>query len=703
MRCSAICCQCYLNDAILFANSRISRYTWLGEIRTARRIFDELPHKSIVSWNSIISGYFQNGHPDEARRLFDKMPERNLASWNGMVSGYVKNGMLKDAIRIFDMMPQRNIVSWTAMIRGYVQQGITSEAESLFRQMPQKNVVSWTVMLGGLIQDGRIDDARLLFDQMPEKDVVARTNMISGYCQEGRVADARKIFDEMPRRNIITWTTMISGYAHNSRVEIAHKLFEVMPEKNEVSWTAMLTGYVNCMRVEEAMKLFEMMPNKSLTPCNVMLRGLGENGKVSEARRIFDLMEEKDDGTWSAMIKGYERSGRELEALDTFRCMQRVGVKANYPALISILSVSSTLACLDHGKEIHAEVVKLGFNTDVFVASALITMYIKCGNLVRAETIFRFFASKDVVMWNSMVTGYAQHGLGNDALRVFSEMCALGLLPDDITFVGVLSACSYTGKVKEGKKFFNLMVSDYKLEPKAQHYACMVDLLGRAGHISEAMNLINNMPIEADAVVWGSFLGACRTHMNMEFAEIAAKKLMGLEPKNSGPYVLLSHIYASKGRWKDVEDLRHVMKLRKVRKSPGCSWIDVEKKVHMFTGGDAVDHPEHKAIIGMLEKLSGMLRDWGYCPESRFVLHDVDEEQKEHNLSYHSEKLALAYGLLKVPKGLSIRIMKNLRVCGDCHLVFKLISKITGRQIILRDANRFHHFEDGSCSCGDYW
>ncbi|XP_068663109.1 pentatricopeptide repeat-containing protein At1g09410, mitochondrial-like [Aristolochia californica] len=279
-------------------------------------------------------------------------------------------------------------------------------------------------------------------------------------------------------------------------------LFDQMSEKDIVARTNMISGYCKEGRVADAKKIFDEMPCRN-------------NGKVSEVRRIFDWMEEKDEGT-----------------------MSRVGFKVNYPALISILSVSSTLACLDHGKEIYVDVMELGFNTDVFVVSALITMYIKCDNLVRAEAIFQNFASKDVVMWNSMVTGYAQHGLGDDTLRVFSEMCALGLLPDDITFVGVLSACSYTGKVKEGREFFNLMVSDYKLEPKTPHYACMVDLHGQAGHISEAMNLINNI-----------------THMNMEIAEIAAKKLMGLEPKNSGPYVLLSHIYASKRRWKDVEDL----------------------------------------------------------------------------------------------------------------------------------------------------
>lgn len=703
MRLSYIPLRNYCTGVTNSYNSLISRYARLGQIHNARKVFDQMPNKSTVSWNSIIGGYFQNNEPREAQKLFDRMPEKNLVSWNGLISGYVKNGMINEARKVFDSMPERNVVSWTAMVRGYVQEGMTLEAESLFWQMPEKNVVSWTVMLGGLIQEGRIDEACRLFYEMPEKDVVARTSMIGGYCQEGRLAEARELFDEMQLRNVISWTTMISGYVHNGQVDVARKLFEVMPEKNEVSWTAMLMGYTQCGRMEEASELFDAMPMKSVVASNAMVIGFGQNGEVSRARQIFDQMREKDDGTWSALIKIYERKGFELEALDLFTLMQRQGVRPNFPSLISVLSVSASLASLDHGQQVHAQLVRSQFDLDVYVASVLITMYIKCGNLGKAKQLFDRFGPKDVVMWNSVITGYAQHGLGEEALKVFKEMCSLGIPPDNITFVGVLTACSYSGRVKEGMDIFDSMESKYCVGPRTEHYACMVDLLGRAGKVNEAMNLIEKMPVEADAIVWGALLGACRTHMKFDLAEVAAKKLTQIEPHNAGPYILLSNIYASQGRWHDVAELRETMRVRNVSKSPGCSWIEVEKKVHMFTGGDSLGHPEHPAIIRILERLGGLLRDAGYCPDGSFVLHDVEEEEKVHSLRLHSEKLAVAYGLLKVPAPTPIRVMKNLRVCGDCHSAIKLIAKVTGREIILRDANRFHHFRDGLCSCRDYW
>ncbi|XP_015874755.2 pentatricopeptide repeat-containing protein At1g56690, mitochondrial-like [Ziziphus jujuba] len=693
----------YSTSAAISNTSLIARYARVGQIYNARRVFDHMPDKTIVSWNSIIAGYFQNNQPREAQKLFDRMPERNTVSWNGLISGYIKNGMVNEARKVFDSMPKRNVVSWTAMVRGYVQEGTISEAESLFWQMPEKNVVSWTVMLNGLIEDGRIDEARRLFDEMPEKDVVARTSMIGGYCQDGRLAEARELFDEMPRRNVISWTAMISGYAHNGRVDVARKLFEVMPEKNEVSWTAMLMGYTQCGRIEEASDLFDAMPMKSAIACNAMIVGFGQNGEVSKARQIFDRMRDRDDGTWSSMIKIYERKGFELEAIELFNLMQRQGVRPNFPSLISVLSVCASLASLDHGREVHAQLIRSHFDLDVYVVSVLITMYVKCGNLVKAKQVFDRFPLKDVVMWNSIITGYAQHGLGEESLQVFLEMCSFGIKPDNISFIGVLSACSYTGKVKEGLEIFESMKSKYQVEPRTEHYACMVDLLGRAGQVNEAMNLIEKMPVEADAIVWGSLLGACRTHMKLDSAEVAAKKLLQLEPNNSGPYILLSNIYASKGKWNEVAELRENMRTRSIMKSPGCSWIEVEKKVHMFTGGENMGHPEHALIMKMLEKLGGLLREAGYSPDGSFVLHDVDEEEKVHSLRHHSEKLAVAYGLLKVPEPMPIRVMKNLRVCGDCHSAIKLIAKVTAREIILRDANRFHHFKDGVCSCRDYW
>ncbi|KAJ0978681.1 hypothetical protein J5N97_014155 [Dioscorea zingiberensis] len=640
--------------SIVAANRRINQLARLGQIDAARRVFDEMRERSIVSWNSIIAAHFLNHQPHHAQHLFDRMPQRNHASWNTMISGYIKVRRLDTALKVFNSMPERNVVSWTSMIHGYIQDGSVSEAENLFHEMPEKNVVSWTVMLGGLIQDGRIDDAGKLFDEMPEKDVVARTSMIGGYCQAGRTKEAREIFDQMPRRNVVTWTNMISGYVHNSKVDVARKLFEVMPERNEVSWTVMLTGYTQAGRILEAFELFKRMPEKSVIACNAMILGLGQNGMLAKARKVFDQMLERDDGTWSAMIKVYERSGFELEALDAFRLMQRVGFPPNYPSIISILAACASLAILDHGRQVHQVMLRFHYDADVFAVSALMTMYVKCGDLAKAKKVFDMFGSKDVAMWNSMITGYAQHGLGEEALGVYYDMRVVGMVPDDITYIGVLSACSYTGKVNEGKEIFESMRSDSLVEPKAEHYACMIDLLGRAGHVDEAFDMIIKMPVEADAVVWGALMGACRMHMNLEIAEIAAKKLLQLEPRNAGPYILLSNIYASRGRWEDVAELRKVMSERNVSKSPGCSWVEVDKKVHMFTLGDLLGHPEHVIIIGMLEKLDGLLKDAGYSPDGSFVLHDVDEEQKIHNLRYHSERQAVAFGLLKIPEGVPI-------------------------------------------------
>ncbi|KAJ6995796.1 hypothetical protein NC653_012613 [Populus alba x Populus x berolinensis] len=360
-------------------------------------------------------------------------------------------------------MPERNVVSWTAMIRGYVQEGLIEEAELLFWRMPERNVISWTVMLDGLIEDGLVDEARQLFDMMPVKDVVASTKMIDGLCSEGNVA---------------AWSSMISGYAMNSKVDVARKLFEVMPDKNEVTWTAMLTGYTRSGRINEAAELFKEMPVKPVAACNEMIMGFGLDGEVGKARLVFDQMREKDDGTWSTMIKIYERKGFELEVLALFSLMQTEGVRPSFPSVISVLSVCGSLASLDHGRQVHSQLVRSQFDIDIYVSSVLITMYIKCGDLVTAKRVFDRFSTRDIVMWNSIIAGYAQHGFGEKALEVFHDMFSSSIAPDEITFIGVLSACSYTGKVKEGLEIFESMKSKYQVDPKTEHYACMVDLLG---------------------------------------------------------------------------------------------------------------------------------------------------------------------------------------------------------------------------------
>lgn len=697
----------------------INHHARSGDLQEARRIFSNThpSHRTTSLWNSLITAHFNHNLPTDALNLFHQIPTRTSVTWNAMISGYARLSLLSEARHFFNWMPKssRNVISYTALLRALLTSDINdhlAEAENLFHSMPDRNSISYTIMIGGLLRHPqRVEDARRLFDEMPHKDLVACTNMVSGLCSMGRVDEAREIFDDMQCKNVVSWTSMISGYATNGRIHVARKLFEIIPvERNEITWTAMVTGYLQAGHYQEAMELFMNMKEKSVCSCNALVLGLGQNGKVEEAREIFfnDTVK-KDDTSWSVMMKVFMMNGYEMDVLNTFRKMQFSGVCCNnFQSIIGAIAVCANLTILDHGRQIHAEVLKTeSFRSDVIIISALVTMYMKCGVVMKAKRVFNVFPNKDVAMWNSMITGYAQHGLFKEALGMFEGMLSMGMSPDNITFVGLLAVCSYTGSIDKGKEIFRSMRSVHMIDPKTEHYACMVDMLGRAGYIEEALELIvgemHDAKVEADAVVWGSLLGACKTHMNSVVAEISAEKLVHLEPNNAGPYILLSNMYAKKGRWKDVEELRKTMKNRKLNKFPGYSWIEVEKKIHMFTGGDESTHPEHKSIFIMLDKLSRLLKEAGYCPDGSCTLHDIDEEQKVYNLRYHSERHAIAFGLLKVPEGMPIRVMKNLRVCGDCHAAIMLISKIMKREIILRDANRFHHFKEGFCSCKDYW
>jgi pentatricopeptide repeat protein len=301
-----------------------------------------------------------------------------------------------------------------------------------------------------------------------------------------------------------------------------------------------------------------------------------------------------------------------------------------------------------------------------------------------------------------MITAYAQNGYGKEALQIFARMLQAGMKANHITFIGVLSGCNHAGLVDEGCHYFDSMRKDHGIAPIIDHYACMVDLLGRAGHLDKALDLINDMAFEPSATIWGALLGACRIHGNMELGKYAAECLFKLEPHSAGPYVLLSNIYSAAGMWEDAAKIRKLMKQRGVTKKPGYSWIEVNNKVHTFCVADR-SNPESEEIYATLERLTEQIKQAGYVPDTNFVLHDVEEEYKEHLLLYHSEKLAIAFGLIHTPPGTPVRVFKNLRVCGDCHTAIKFISSIAGREFVVRDANRFHHIREGSCSCGDYW
>lgn len=338
----------------------------------------------------------------------------------------------------------------------------------------------------------------------------------------------------------------------------------------------------------------------------------------------------------------------------------------------------------------------------VIVGTSIIDMYCKCGQVDLAGKAFNQMKEKNVRSWTAMIAGYGMHCRAREALDLFYKMIKAGVRPNYITFVSVLSACSHAGLVQEGWHWFNTMSHEFNIEPGVEHYGCMVDLLGRAGKLKEAYDLIEGMKVKPDFVVWGSLLGACRIHKNVELGEIAAKKLFALEPNNCGYHVLLSNIYANAGRWEDVERTRSLMKNRRLAKTPGFSLVELKGKVHAFLVGDK-EHPQHEKIYEYLEELNVKLQEVGYVTDMTSVIHDVDQEEKEMTLRIHSEKLAVAFAIMNSVPGSTIRIIKNLRVCGDCHTVIRLISKVVDREIVVRDSKRFHYFKDGLCSCGDYW
>ncbi|KAM7509177.1 hypothetical protein LguiA_019630 [Lonicera macranthoides] len=425
-------------------------------------------------------------------------------------------------------------------------------------------------------------------------------------------------------------------------------------------------------------------------------------GEIKAARMMFDKMPDRDLVCWTSMISGYAQNGYNYETLEFFDDMRGSGVKANRVGILSVLLACSNLGALRKGEGFHTYVIRTGFESDILVATAVIDMYAKCGSLSSARSLFDKTSGKDVVCWSALIASYGIHGDGMKAIDLFNQMVSEGTRPNYITFTCVLSACGHSGLLEQGKRFFKLMREEFDVVPKLSNYACMVDLLGRAGEISEAIELVETMPVKADTSIWGSLLGACRVYNNLDLAERIADRIFELNPLHTGYHVLLSNIYAAKSRWNDVEKLRKIMARRGATKVQGLSLIEFDNVVHKFGVGDR-SHPQMDKIYSLLEELADQMKRLGYVPLTDFVLHDIEEEAKEVALLYHSERLAIAFGLINTSPGTSLQITKNLRICGDCHNAIKFISKIVNRVIIVRDMHRFHHFEDGVCSCGDYW
>lgn len=495
-------------------------------------------------------------------------------------------------------------------------------------------------------------------------------------------------------------------YFELGETEIAWRVFEKMPHRDVISWNSMVSGCVRSGHFGFALRVFDEMPQKDLVSYNSMIDGLMKWSRCDLASELFCSMKEKDIVSWTAMISGYVLNFRPKDALEVFREMLSSGVEPDAAAVVNVLSAIADLGFPEEGKWVHSYLRRsnIKLNSEV-LGSALIDMYSKCGLITNAYNVFRSIRDRRRVgYWNSMISGLSIHGLGREALEIFEEMERNKIQPDEITFIAILNGCNHSGMIKEGQFYFKLMKDKYQIEPRLQHYGCLIDLFGRAGLIEEAMRIIGEaMPMEPDAMAWKSMLSSCVKYGYVIYGEHAATKAIDLAPQDSSSYVLLSNIYAKNKQWEDVERVRELMRERCIQKVPGCSMVMIHGKVHEFIVGKEMGVGCREVVLSKLEEVISRLKLEGYEPDLTQVLVDVGEGEKEGLLSIHSEKMAIAFGLLNLEKGSSIHIVKNLRVCCDCHSFCEVVSRVYNYEIVLRDQNRFHHFKGGSCSCKGYW
>lgn len=530
------------------------------------------------------------------------------------------------------------------------------------------------------------------------------------YVQYKHMNYAYQLFDRMSVRDPYSWSVMVGGFAKIGDHMNCFGTFREYVRTGECPDNYTLPNVIRAcrdtMNVHMGMLIHNVVCKFGLDLDQFVVAALVDMYArcrvLDDARQLFDRMVKKDLVSWTVMIGACVELGDASEALVLFDRMREEGVTPDKVTMVTVVNACAKLGVMYKAQLMHNYISTKKFSLDVILGTAMIDMYAKCGSVDSAREIFDSMKEKNVISWSAMIAAYGYHGEGRKALDLLPMMLNSGIIPNRITFVSLLYACSHAGLIEDGLRVFSLMKDEYHLKPDVKHYTCMVDLLGRAGRLDQAMKLIEDMTIEKDEGLWSSLLGACRIYGHTELAEKAAQSLLELQAQNPGSYVLLSNIYAKAGRWKDVAMIRELMTNRRLKKVPGWTWIEVENKTYQFSTGDHT-HPKSKEIYEKLMNLIKELELKGYVPNTDFVLHDVDEELKLDSLYSHSEKLAIAFGLISTAEGSPIRITKNLRVCGDCHTFSKFVSAVTQRVIIVRDANRFHHFKDGACSCGDYW
>ncbi|CAL4900421.1 unnamed protein product [Urochloa decumbens] len=659
-----------LDVNIYVGTALINLYARVACMDAAMRVFHALPAKNPVTWTAVITGYSQIGQSGLALDLFQKMvvqgvcPDRfvlasavsacsalaflqggrqihgyayrsaagmDASVINALIDLYCKCSRPLMARKLFDRTENLNLVSWTTMIAGYMQNSLDAEAMDMFWQMCQAgwqpDVFACTSILnscGSLeaIWQGRQIHAHAIKANL-ETDEYIKNALIDMYAKCDHLTAARAVFDALAHDDAVSYNAMIEGYARQGDLTEALHVFRRMRycsiRPNVLTFVSLL-GVSSFQSAIELSKQIHGLIIRSGTSADLymgsaLIDAYSKCSLVDDAKAVFLLMHNRDLAVWNAMIFGHVQNEQGEEAVKLFSQLRASEVTPNEFTFVALVTVASNLASMFRGQQFHAQIIKVGADSNPHVTNALIDMYAKCGFINEGWLLFELTCGKDAVCWNSMILTYAQHGHAEEAFRVFQLMREARVEPNYVTFVGVLTACAHAGLVDEGLHHFNSMKIKYGIEPGIEHYASVVNLLGRSGKLHSAKEFIERMPIKPVAAVWRSLLSACRLFGDIEIGRYAAEMALLVDPSDSGPYVLLSNIYASKGLWADVQKLRLGMDYAGTMKEPGYSWIEVMKEVHTFIAR-GTEHPQAESIYAALDELTSLLKDFGYLPDT---------------------------------------------------------------------------------------
>lgn len=653
------------NASAFLAARVLSIYARFGRLFDARNVFETTPFdckSSSLLWNSILRVNVSNGLYENALKLYVKMRklgvlgdgftfplvirackfmgsfrfrfsfgqivhnhvlqmgfQGNVHIVNELIGMYAKMGQMSDSFKLFDKLRVKNYISWNMMFSGFALNFDCDGALELFKRMEleglEPNFVTWTSLLSSHARCGRLEETMDLFDMMRKRGIEVGAEAIAvvlSVCADLAADHMGKVIHGFVIKGgfedyVFVKNALICVYGKHGDVKVAQNLFSEIEEKNIVSWNALITSYAEAGLCDEAVEVFSQLEKL-------------DGGSMERPNVI----------SWSAVIGAFASNGRGEEALDLFRKMQLAKVVANSVTISGLLSVCAESAALNIGREIHGHVVRVSMNKNILVQNGLLNMYMKCGCLEEGHLVFEQIEKKDLITWNSMISGYGMNGLGENALATFEEMIEAGFKPDGVAFVAVLSACSHAGLVNEGRRNFDMMVREFRIEPQMEHYACMVDLLGRAGLLQEASDIVKNMPMEPNAYVWGTLLNSCRMHKNTDVAEAMASQIFGLITETTGSYMLLSNIYAASGRWEDAAKVRISAKTKGLKKVAGQSWIEVKRKIHMFSSGNSLQS-DLKNVCEVLEELALQMENKGYVPDNDIILWEMMGKKNGRN------------------------------------------------------------------------